>query len=57
MPYTVEVVSGGYKVCKKAKPSECLSKKPLPKKRANAQRIAVLLSEMKLGKSKKNTYK
>lgn len=45
MPYKIIQVSGGYKVCKKSDTSKCFSKKPLTKKKARKQEIAIILSE------------
>ena len=42
MPYEVKHVKGGYLVCDKKK---CFSKKPLTKKKARKQQIAIALSE------------
>ena len=49
MPYKIEQVSkSGFKVCDA---NRCFSKKPLTKKQAQKQRIAIALSESKkLGK-------
>jgi len=44
MPYTTFKVPGGYKV--KSESGTMLSKKALSKTRANAQRIAVMLSSL-----------
>lgn len=44
MPYKIEPYHGGFRVCD---PTKCFSKKALPKKRAEAQRIAIALSEHK----------
>jgi hypothetical protein len=46
MPYIIKKVKQGFKVCKKDKPSECYSNKPLTKKTAKAQRTAIILSEI-----------
>lgn len=43
MPYTIERVGRGFKVCDQA--GKCFSKKGLPKKTAQKQRIAIALSE------------
>jgi hypothetical protein len=47
MPYVVTKIKNGYKVCRMDKPSVCLSKKPLTKKMALKQEIAVRLSELR----------
>jgi len=52
MPYLIKKVNYGYKVCKKTKPSECYSNKPLTKKMAMKQRTAINLSELGLSKPK-----
>jgi hypothetical protein len=46
MPYIIKKINRGFKVCKKDKPSECYSNKPLTKKVAKAQRTAIILSEI-----------
>ncbi len=46
MPYTIIKVSSGYKVCKRGT-NTCFSKKGLPKVRAEKQRTAIILSELK----------
>jgi hypothetical protein len=51
MPYTVKPVDDGYKVCKRDEPDKCFSKKPLPKKRAEAQLKAIAMSERLRGGS------
>ncbi len=47
MPYIVTKIKNGFKVCRMDKPSVCLSKKPLTKKMALKQEIAVRLSELR----------
>lgn len=42
MPYFIKRVAGGFKACDDTK---CFSKKPLTKKQAQKQRVAVALSE------------
>lgn len=42
MPYEVKHVPGGYLVCSETK---CFSRKPLTKKKANKQRVAIAISE------------
>jgi hypothetical protein len=44
MPYTIKGSGYGFKVCDKMK---CFSTKPLTKKMAEKQRIAIALSESK----------
>ena len=46
MPYKVRKVKGGYKACK----CGCASKKPLTKKKAQAQATAIRLSELGIKK-------
>ena len=53
MPYEISKYKTGYIVCKKDKPSECFSNKPLTKTRAQAQRTAIILSELGLSKPRK----
>jgi hypothetical protein len=43
MPYKIVKRGSGYKVCKKTG-SKCFSKKPLSKKKANAQRAAIAIN-------------
>ena len=43
MPYKIKKSKSGYKVCKK-KGGKCFSKKPLSKKRAQAQRAAIAIN-------------
>lgn len=43
MPYHIERVGSGFKVCDQS--GKCFSKKGMPKKRAEKQRIAIALSE------------
>lgn len=49
MPYIIQEVKQegkkGYKVCKKANPEKCFSKKPLPLETAQRQRTAIIISE------------
>lgn len=47
MPYTIKKEGKGYKVCKQDNPERCFSKKPLPKERAEKQRIAIVIAEKK----------
>jgi hypothetical protein len=44
MPYSINKVSGGFLVCTKEK---CFSKKPLTKKKAQKERVAIAISESK----------
>lgn len=54
MPYKIEKVGKGYKVCDTEK---CFSKKPLPLKTARAQRVAIAMSEhAKTGKPMKKFF-
>ena len=45
MPYIIKKVKNGFKVCKANQPTVCFSNKPLTKKVAKKQRIAIVLSE------------
>lgn len=54
MPYEIKHVKGGYKVCDRS--NKCLSKKPLTKKSAYSQRIAVAISEAKRNKKPVSSY-
>lgn len=49
-PYIIKPVTEGktkgFKVCKGTKPEKCFSKHPLPKERAQKQRVAITLSEL-----------
>lgn len=47
MPYIVTKVKNGFKVCRLDNPSVCLSKKPITKKMAIKQELAVRLSELR----------
>jgi hypothetical protein len=42
MPYKLKKINGGYKVCKTS--GKCFSKKPLSKKKAEAQRAAIAIN-------------
>ena len=53
MPYSIVRKNNGFFVCKKDKPSECYSNRPLTKTRAKAQRTAIILSELGLSKPRK----
>jgi hypothetical protein len=44
MPYEIKKVKGGYLVCDEKK---CYSNKPLTKKKAQKQRVAIAISEHK----------
>lgn len=55
MPYKIEKVSGGFKVCSDIN-GQCLSKKPMTKKKATKQRIAVALSESRKTKKPVSVY-
>lgn len=50
MPYIIKKVKGGFKTCKKSNTSMCYSNRPLTKKMAMKQRIAINLSEMGMTK-------
>jgi hypothetical protein len=58
MPYMIDKVKGGYKVCRRCNksPCECLSNKALTKKTATKQRIAVAISESKKYKKPVSSY-
>jgi len=47
MPYQLKKTQGGFKVCKKTKPTKCFSKKPLTKSKAIRQMKAIIISENK----------
>ena len=49
MPYFLKKVKDGYKVCKRNNSSECFSKKPLSKEKAQKQMTAINISEHKGG--------
>jgi hypothetical protein len=49
MPYSIKSVPGGFKVCDDKR---CFSKKPLSKKIAKKQRVAIALSEHKANPEK-----
>lgn len=49
MPYIIKEVDGGFKVCKKNKPSKCFSSNPLTKIKAKKQIKAIGLSEKMYG--------
>ena len=51
MPYEINKVKTGYKVCKKDNPKECFSKKGLTKNKAIKQMKAIIISENKKVKS------
>lgn len=54
MPYKIEPYGGGFRVCDS---NRCFSNKPLSKKKAVAQRIAISLSEhKKTGKPMKTFF-
>lgn len=53
MPYHIEKLPGGFKVCDD---NRCFSQKPMPKKQAMKQRIAIALSESKRTGKKPSTY-
>ena len=45
MPYIIKPVKKGFKVCKADEPTKCFSNKPLTKKKAKKQEVAIILSE------------
>tara|TARA_R100000654_G_scaffold65326_1_gene93195 strand:+ start:165 stop:353 length:189 start_codon:yes stop_codon:yes gene_type:complete len=45
MPYIIIKVKGGFKVAKKSNPKETYSNKPLSKKMAEKQKLAIEISE------------
>lgn len=49
MPYTIKKVQDGYKVCKKDEPNTCFSKKGLSEEKAEKQKKAIIISELKGG--------
>jgi len=49
MPYILVRYKDGWRVCKRDDPEVCFSKKPLPKKRAKKQMMAIGISERKIG--------
>ena len=51
MPYILVRYKDGWRVCKRDDPEVCFSKKPLPKKRAKKQMMAIGISEAKGGTS------
>lgn len=53
MPYKIVKEKEGFRVCS---PTHCLSKKPLTKKQATKQRVAVALSESRKSKKPVSTY-
>ena len=57
MPYIIIKVKGGFKVAKKSNPKETYSKKPLTKKMAEKQKIAIEISERNAKQKKKRQSK
>ena len=55
MPYEINKVSDGFKVCKKIEDKKCFSKRGLPYKNALGQMRAIIISE--IGISKKTSKK
>lgn len=54
MPYKIKPYHGGFRVCD---PNKCFSNKPLTKKMATKQRVAIALSEhRKTGKPVKDFF-
>jgi hypothetical protein len=54
MPYTIESSGKGFKVCDST--GKCFSKKGLPLKTAERQRVAIALSESKRTGKKVGTF-
>lgn len=54
MPYIIIKVKGGFKVAKKENPKEVFSKKPLTKKMAEKQKLAIEISERASQSSRKS---
>jgi hypothetical protein len=50
MPYIIKNVGKKFQVCKADNVNECFSKKGLPLKKAQKQRTAIILSELKIKK-------
>ncbi len=44
MPYIIKKVNKGFKVCKTSQPKKCFSNKPITKKQAIKQKIAIILN-------------
>lgn len=53
MPYLLRKVAGGFKVCDS---NRCFSKKPIPLKQAQKQRVAIALSEHAKNPNKPMSY-
>jgi len=53
MPYFLRKVAGGFKVCDT---NRCFSKKPIPLKQAQKQRVAIALSEHAKNPNKPMSY-
>lgn len=45
MPYTVKKVDDGFKVCKKDDLKKCFSKRPMSKRKAEKQKLAIVINE------------
>ena len=56
MPYIIIKVKGGFKVAKKSNPKETYSNKPLTKKMAEKQKLAIEISERNAKKKKRSKY-
>ena len=57
MPYIIIKVKGGFKVAKKSNPKETYSNKPLTKKMAEKQKLAIEISERNAKQKKKRQSK
>ena len=57
MPYIIIKVKGGFKVAKKSNPNETYSNKPLTKKMAEKQKLAIEISERNAKQKKKRQSK
>ena len=57
MTYIIIKVKGGFKVAKKSNPKETYSNKPLTKKMAEKQKIAIEISERNAKQKKKRQSK
>lgn len=49
MPYSIVPYQNGYKVCLTAEPTRCFSNRPLSRRTAEKQRVAIQLSEAQRG--------
>jgi hypothetical protein len=57
MPYIIIKVKGGFKVAKKSNPKETYSNKPLTKKMAEKQKLAIEISERQAKQVRSKTVK